>query len=146
LADDGLETVRPDQKVTLDNRAIGKAQLNAVAALVESNNPAVQSNGVTLEFAHLRREQSVNIRAVNLVIRRPVQFLMLIEQRKSVNLFTAVMKPEDVGPGSNARLGQRRSEPEMVEHMSRIGAQLKTGSDLAQLGCLLEDRDIVPCL
>ena len=30
LADDGLETIRSDQKVTLDNGAVGKAQLNAV--------------------------------------------------------------------------------------------------------------------
>ena len=34
----------------------------------------------------------------------------------------------------------------MVKHMGRIGAYLETGSDLAQLGCLLEDRDIMPCL
>jgi uncharacterized protein GlcG (DUF336 family) len=101
LADDGLETVRSDQQVTLDNRAVGKTQLNAVAALFESNDPAVQSNGVTFEFKHLRREQSVNISAVNLVIRRTVQLLMLIGQRKSLNLFTGVMEPEDVGPRSN---------------------------------------------
>ena len=122
LADDGLETVRSDQKVTLDNRAVGKAQLNAVAAFIKSNDPAVQSNGVTLEFKHLRREQSMNIRAMNLVIGRTVQFLMLIGQRKSLNLFTGVMEPKDVGPRSNAHLGQRRSEPKMVEHMGRIGA------------------------
>src|SRR4029077_14459933 len=105
LADDGLETVRSDQKITLDNRAVGKAQLNAVAALFESNDPAVQSNVVTLEFKHLRREQSVNISAVNLVIRRTVQFLMLIGQRKSLHLFTGVMEPKDVGPWSNAHFG-----------------------------------------
>ena len=34
----------------------------------------------------------------------------------------------------------------MMQHVSRIGAYLETGSDFAQLGCLLEDRDIMPCL
>jgi hypothetical protein len=105
LADDGLETVRSNQKVSLDNRAVGKAQLNALAALVESNDPAVQSNGVTFEFEHLPREQRVNIRAVNLAIRRTVQFLMLIGQRKSLNLFAAITKPENVGSWSNADPG-----------------------------------------
>src|SRR5215510_56965 len=33
----------------------------------------------------------------------------------------------------------------MMQHVSRIGAYLETGSDLAQFGCLLEDRDIMPC-
>jgi hypothetical protein len=33
----------------------------------------------------------------------------------------------------------------MVQHMSRVGAYLETCTDLAQLGRLLEDRDIVPC-
>jgi hypothetical protein len=33
----------------------------------------------------------------------------------------------------------------MMQHVSRIGAYLETGSDFAQLGCLLEDRDIMPC-
>ena len=47
----------------------------------------------------------MNIGAVNLVIGRAVQFLMLIGQRKSLNLFTGVMEPEDVGPRSNAHLG-----------------------------------------
>ena len=56
LADDGFETVRADQKVTLDDRAVGKAQLDAVAAFVEANDPAVQSNRVMLEFKHFRRE------------------------------------------------------------------------------------------
>ena len=32
----------------------------------------------------------------------------------------------------------------MMQNMSRIGAYLKTGSDFAQLGCLLEDCDIMP--
>jgi hypothetical protein len=75
-----------------------------------------------------------------------VQFLVLNGQRKSLNFFTGVMEPEDVGPWSNAHFGQRRSKPKMMEHMGRIGAYLETGSDLAQLGCLLEDRDIMPCL
>src|SRR6266550_3637106 len=122
LADDRLETVGSEQKLTLDHRAVGKAQLNAVAVLFESNDPAVQSNGVTLELTHPRREQSVNIRAVNLVIRRAVQFFMLFGQRKSVNLFTAVMEAEDVGPWSNPHRGQRRAEPKMVEYLGRIGA------------------------
>ena len=47
-------------------------------ALFESDDPAVQSNGVTLEFKHLRREQGVNIGAVKLVIGGAVQLLMLI--------------------------------------------------------------------
>ena len=34
----------------------------------------------------------------------------------------------------------------MAEHMGRIGAELETRADLAELGCLLEDRHIVPCL
>jgi hypothetical protein len=105
LADDGPETVRSDQKVTLDKRAVGKAQLNTVAAFFESNNPAVQSNGITLEFKHLSREESVNVSAVNLVIGRTVQLLMLIGQRKAMNLFTGVMEPEDVGPWSNTHFG-----------------------------------------
>ena len=42
---------------------------------------------------------------MNLVIRRAVQCLVLIGQRKSVNLFTGVMEPEDVGPRSNAHFG-----------------------------------------
>ena len=33
-----------------------------------------------------------------------------------------------------------------MQHVSRIGAYLETGSDFAKLGCLLEDRDIMPCL
>ena len=45
LGNDGLQTVRTHQKVTLDNRAVGKAQLDAVDALFESSDPAVQSNG-----------------------------------------------------------------------------------------------------
>src|SRR5215813_6998169 len=48
LADDGLEAVRSDQKIALDTRAVGKAQLDAIAVLFESDDPAVQSNGVTL--------------------------------------------------------------------------------------------------
>ncbi len=105
LADDGLEAVRADQKIARNRRAVGKAQTNAIAALVESSDPAVQSNGVTLELEHLGRQQSVHISAVNLVVRRAVQFLMLIRERKSVNLFSAVMESEDIGPGSNAHLG-----------------------------------------
>ena len=101
-ADDGLETVGSEQKVALDSRAVGKAQLNAVAALFKFNDPAVQPNRVTLELKHLRGKQSVNISAVHLVIRRAVQLFMLIGQRKSVNLFTAVMEAEDVRSWSNA--------------------------------------------
>ena len=63
-----------------------------------------------------------------------------------MNLFTGIVEAKDVGPGSNAHLGQRHSESEMMQHVSRIGAYLETGSDLAQLGCLFEDRDIMPGL
>ena len=34
----------------------------------------------------------------------------------------------------------------MMQHVSRIGAYLETGSDFAQLGCLFKDRDVMPCL
>src|SRR5262245_66558949 len=33
----------------------------------------------------------------------------------------------------------------MMQHVGRIGAYLETGSDFTQFGCLLEDRDIMPC-
>src|SRR5215510_3362358 len=50
LADDGLETVRSDQKVTLNTRAVGKTQLDAVFVLFERGNSTVQSNGITPEL------------------------------------------------------------------------------------------------
>src|SRR5262245_46546018 len=56
LADDGLETVRSDQKIALNARAVGKAQLDTVFVLFESGNSTVQSNGVTLELNYFRRE------------------------------------------------------------------------------------------
>ena len=103
LTDDGLETVRSDQEVTFDASCRRhRRSLTLSPPLFKSNDPAVQSNRVALEFEHLRRDQTVNISAMNLVVRRAMQVLVLIGQRKSLNLFTGVMKPEDVGPGSNA--------------------------------------------
>src|SRR5262249_47452480 len=62
-----------------------------------------------------------------------------------MNLFTGIVEAKDVGSGSNAHLGQWRSETKMMQHVRRIGAYLETGSDFTQFECLLEDRDVMPC-
>jgi len=62
-----------------------------------------------------------------------------------MNLFTGIVEAKGVGSGSNAHLRQWRSETKIMQHVSRIGAYLEAGSDFTQFGCLLEDRDIMPC-
>jgi hypothetical protein len=89
----------------LDNPAISQPEIDTVPVLRESNDTAVQSNGIALEITYLGRKEGMNIRAVHLVIRRAMQAFMFIGKRKSLNLFTGVMKAKDVGSGSDARLG-----------------------------------------
>src|SRR5262245_34238905 len=62
-----------------------------------------------------------------------------------MNLLTIIVEAKDVGSGSNAHLGQWRSETKMMQHGLRIGAYLETGSDFPPSECRLKDRTFLPC-
>ena len=83
----------------------------------------------------------MKIRPVHLAVGRAVQLLVIGGKVKTADFLARIEGAEDIGPGSTAT--RPISSRKIDERMHGVGTHLDAGTDLAKLGRLFVNLDVV---
>ena len=85
----------------------------------------------------------VKIRPVHLAVRRAVQLLVIGGKVKTADFLARIEGAEDIGPRINRNPANLLAQAEIDERMHGVGTHLDAGADLAKLGRLFVNLDVV---
>ena len=136
-SDDGTQPVGADDDLTRRLAAVGESESDAVVALLERDTLPVELDGVLAERGDQRR---VQLGPVNHDQGGAEPGRELVHGGRVEECSTLVARL-CVGDRTSGVL-DRLADAEPAQRMDRVGPERDAGSDLTQLGCLLEDGRI----
>ena len=134
-----VDPVRADEHIDLDRRAVLELERDAVAVVDEGGEAVADVQALLRECAHQGGEQ---VGAVGLVVGEPERVDDGVSQRR-VQERPAVV-PAALMPRQrpHTHVGECVGQSQPVQDPRRVGADLDTGADLAELPRLLVDLDV----
>jgi predicted ArsR family transcriptional regulator len=122
------------------------ASLRVAPVFGEAGDLGIERDAVRVELEDLVEQDLVEVGAVQVVVGRAVVALVRLRERDLVQQLAGVVAPELVFLRLDADAVERVAQPQVVEHLHRVGALLDTGADLAELRRLLEDAHLEAAL